>query len=191
MPMTTETNVLELQTRANTQARLLIDGLRPEHLAQPTPCSEWNVRALLNHLVALHLESAAAVAHGPSPDWSADHVGDDPAAAFAAAASASEAAFRVPGVLDRSYRMPWGETSGEALAGLLMMDTVIHSWDLAAATSAPTALDPELCEDVLARGQRMMRPEYRTPEAGFGPALPIGPDAPACDRLAAFFGRQP
>lgn len=191
MPTTTAVDLLELQSRATTQAAILIDGFRPEHLAQPTPCPAWDVRALLNHLVALHRQSAASLTGGDSPDWTADLLGDDPTAAFVAAADASQAAFRAPGSLERSYPMPWGETSGEALAAMLMMDTVIHAWDLAKATGDPAALDPDLCQDVLARGQAMMKPEYRTPESGFGPELPIPADAPPCARLAAFFGRQP
>ncbi len=88
--------------------------------------------------------------------------------------------------------MPWGETDGGSLARMLLADTVIHAWDLAKATGQPTdALDPDLCDAVVAWGRTVMRPEFRTPEAGFGPEIAISPDAPACDHLAAFYGRRP
>lgn len=185
------TDTLELQARANSQAQLLIGGLRPDHIELPTPCREWNVRTLLNHLIALHRSAAAAITGGEDVDWGADYVGDDPRAAFSDAAEASAVAFRAPGVLDKSFQMPWGESTGDALSGMLAMDTVIHSWDLAKATGETASLDPDLCETVLAAGQQMMKPEYRTPESGFGPEIAVPVDAPACDRMAGYFGRQP
>ena len=184
--MQTATDVRTLFDRAVPVAQRIIDGIQPEQLTAPTPCTEWDVRAVLDHTVGL-LGSAAQPA-GSSPGG--PDAGDS-ASAFAAAARAAGAAFRAPGALERSFPMPWGETTGETLATLLFMDLVIHSWDLAKATDQSAALDPDLCEAALSLGRSMMREEYRTPEAGFGPELPVPPDAPACDRLAGFFGRQP
>lgn len=184
-------DLLDFQTRANATVRRVLERVTPEHLSDPTPCAEWDVRALLNHLVLLNKAAAASITGGAQPDWEADHLGDDPAGAFEAALSASESALRAPGVLDRTYAMPWGEMTGEDLARVGAMDNVIHAWDLAQATGQAAVLDPDLCETALAFGRAMMKPEFRTPEAGFGPEVPVPADAPACDRLAGFFGRRP
>lgn len=189
--MDTTGDVLELQRRANAAARAVAAGVGPDHLAGATPCPEWDTRTLLNHLTGLHRMTTAMVAGGPVPDLEDDHVGGDPPGALATAVAESDAALRGPGVLERTFTLPWGDMSGEGLAGILMMDTVIHAWDLAKATAQPTALDPELCEAVLAQGRTMMTDEYRGPGRGFGPEVPVPADAPACDRLAGFYGRQP
>lgn len=185
----TETDVRALHARAVPMAQRMIDGIGEVQLTAATPCPDWDVRAVVNHLVWLHRSFAAAASDGPPPDPAADLVGDDPKAAFADAAHAATAALHAPGALARAYPMPWGESDGESLARMLLADTVIHAWDLAKATGQPTALDPDLCEAVVAWGRTVMRPEYRTPQSGFGPEVPAPADAPACDRLAAFYGR--
>jgi uncharacterized protein (TIGR03086 family) len=184
-------STLALQHQANDQAQRLLDGLTEDQLTRPTPCPDWDVRGLLNHLVFLHTATVATVAGEPMPDGDADLAGPDPIAATKAAIAASADALQRPGVLAQTFQMPWGEMSGEGLAGILMMDTVIHGWDLAKATDQRALLDPDLCDAVLARGKTMMKDEFRQPGRGFGPEIPVPPDAPACDRLAAFYGRQP
>ncbi len=184
-------DVLAFRERSNAAARRLMAQVAPEDLAKSTPCAEWDVRALINHLVLLSRSAAASITGGEQPDWSTDQLGDDPGQAFEAALEAAESAFRQPGVLDRTLVMPWGEWTGRELASMGAMDSVIHTWDLARATGHPAGLDADLCETVLALGQQMMTPEFRTPEMGFGPELPVPAAAPACDRLAGFFGRRP
>ena len=187
--MQTATDALTLYARAVPIAQQIVDGIRPEQMGAPTPCTEWDVRALLDHTTGLLRAAADTVGDGtPQP---ADLNGDGPATAFAAAARAADAAFRAPGALARSFPMPWGDTTGETLATLLFMDLMIHSWDLARATRQSAALDPQLCESALSLGRPMMRPEFRTPEAGFGPEIAVPIDAPPCDRMAGFFGRRP
>lgn len=184
-------SILDTQRHANDGATRLLDGLRPEHLTQPTPCPDWDVRGLLNHLVFLHSATVATVAGEPMPDGEADFVGSDPIAATKSAMAASADALARPGVLAQTFQMPWGEMSGDGLAGILMMDTVIHGWDLAKATDQLAQLDGDLCEMVLDRGRLMMTDEYRGPGRGFGPEIAVPADASACDRLAGFYGRQP
>ncbi len=185
--MQTVTDVLTLFVRAIPVAQRVVDGIRPEQLTAPRPCSEWDALAVLDHTTGLLRSAAEAAGETPNdPDR-----GGDPASAFAAAARAADAAFRAPGALERSFAMPWGETTGETLATLLFMDLMIHSWDLAKATGQSAALDPDLCGAALSLGRSMMREEYRTLEAGFGPEIAVPTDAPACDRLAGFFGRRP
>jgi uncharacterized protein (TIGR03086 family) len=181
----TTTDTLALLSRATSIAQRLVDNVSPDQLGAPTPCAEWDLRALLNH--AIGLNHAALTADFPDGDL----VGDDPGTAFADSARAAAAAFAAPGALERTVQLPWGEMTGEALAQLLVMDLTIHSWDLAKATGQLDALDPELCAETLARGQAMMRDEYRQPGRGFGPEIAVAADAPICDRMAAFFGREP
>jgi uncharacterized protein (TIGR03086 family) len=68
-----------------------------------------------------------------------------------------------------------------------------HTWDLAAATGQRDALDDGVAAEALAWAQQALKPEYRGPESSgkaFGAEQSIADDAPARDRLAAFFGRD-
>ena len=184
-------DVLALQARAVALAQQVIDGVRPEQMGQPTPCTDWDVRALLNHMIGLTRMAAAGAAGEAMPDWEADFVGEDAGVAFAEAARDARAAFVAPGALERTVRMPWGEVPGAMLVRLNAMDLTIHAWDLAKATGRPTELEPDLCETVLAFGRTMMKDEYRRPGGSFGAEVAVPAAAPACDRLAAFYGRRP
>jgi uncharacterized protein (TIGR03086 family) len=184
-------DLITLHARAVPVAQRVIDNIRPEQLGDPTPCTEWDVRALLNHLIGLNRMAAANATGDEMPAGDDDLVGDDPRTSFAEAARGAHTAFSAPGALERTFRMPWGEVPGAGLARVAFLDLVIHAWDLAKATGRPTTLDPELCETALAIGRTIMRDEYRRPGGAFGPEVAVPADAPACDRLAAFYGRRP
>lgn len=184
-------DVIDLHAKATSAFAQLLDEIPSDRLGAPTPCAGWDIRALADHLTELHRGAAAAFSGADPANLDPAPAGDDPRSAFAAAAREAQAAFRTPGAMDRSYAMPWGESPGIMIARMLAADAVIHTWDLARAAGQPNPLDPSQCEAVLAFGQAMMKPEFRTPESGFGPEVAVADDAPVCDRMAAFFGRQP
>jgi uncharacterized protein (TIGR03086 family) len=67
----------------------------------------------------------------------------------------------------------------------------MHCWDLAKATGQQADLDPRLAEHALAWSHGMLRPEFRGPGKAFGAEVPVPEGAPAYDRLAGWFGRDP
>jgi uncharacterized protein (TIGR03086 family) len=67
----------------------------------------------------------------------------------------------------------------------------MHDWDLARATGQPAELDPALAEHALRWSRGMLRPEFRGPGKAFGVEVPVPDDAPAYERLAGWFGRDP
>lgn len=183
--------MLALQARAITLAQRVIDDVEPGQMGAPTPCTEWDVRALLNHMVGLNRMVAALAVGGDPPDRGADLLGDDPKAAFADSARAADAALREEGALGRPFRMPFGEVPGAVVAGMRAVDLLVHTWDLAKATGQPTALDPDFCQTALAMAQAHRGAGPRRPGSPFGPAVEIPDDVPVCDRFAAYLGRQP
>jgi uncharacterized protein (TIGR03086 family) len=122
---------------------------------QPTPCTEWDVRALVNHVVGanvrytmlLHGATSAAV----DATRSIDHVGEDAVGAFLATFGEMTAAFREPGALDRIAHHPSGDRSGVELLAMRVLDVAVHSWDLARAVGADDVLDPDVVRFVQAR----------------------------------------
>jgi uncharacterized protein (TIGR03086 family) len=114
--------------------------------ARPTPCAEWDVRMLVNHMVRGNLSYTALIRGATAADFlrmrDADALGDDPPAAYQASTKECAAAFDGPP--DRMVDYPLGTiTAAQALA-IRTADTVVHTWDLARAIGADEVLDADL-----------------------------------------------
>lgn len=185
--MTQQTvDVPALFERAGRQAAATAAAVRPDQLALPTPCAEWNVQQLLDHIAGSASYLHAAV-EGRTPQ---DPKGVAPGEVAKRLDDTLDAVGR-PGALETVCRSPLGFdwTVGEAMAGTFM-DLLIHEWDLARATGQPTTMDPELA----AACEAMFLPEM--PERGragglVGPAVPVPPDVGPVERLLCAMGRTP
>ncbi len=175
----------------------IVKATPADMLDAPTPCTEWDVRALLNHVIgtlwlaeALFGDQAPRYPMAPGSLPPADLAGGDPAAAYAEAAVAALAAAGAGDALTRLHRTPLGEMPGPGLAGFTTLDILVHGWDLARATGQPADLDGQLAAHVLGFAeQALATPESRA--ARIGPAVPVATGAPVTQRLVAFLGRQP
>ncbi|MCZ0995941.1 TIGR03086 family metal-binding protein [Streptomyces noursei] len=166
----------------------LVAQVRPADLARPTPCADWTVRELLDHMVWESLMVTSIAEGMPRTDHTADHLGDDPRAAFEESARAALAAFRSSGMTERTFG-PY-EAPGALLVQQVVVELLAHGWDLARALGAPTALAPEVAEETLAAARRIYGAAPRTEGGSFAPERPAPPGAAAADRLAAFLGRE-
>ena len=163
----------------------LVEVVRPEQFHDPTPCAGWDVRTLLNHLVYENLMWTSLANGVPRADFDADHLGDDHVAAFRAAAGQTLAAFRQPGMTEREY----GPAPGWRLVEQVVIEMVVHGWDLARATGASTDLVPDVATALLPAVQAIYGDLPRTPGGSFAAAQPVPDGATAADRLAAYLGR--
>jgi uncharacterized protein (TIGR03086 family) len=170
--------------RAAIGAASMAGQVRPEQQQAPTPCTEWDVAALLDHMVAGtgYLLGALGI--------DAVRVGTDEASYRAAIARCAES-LRQPGALGGRCLSPAGfEWSiGEALAGTAM-DQLIHTWDLAVAIGGDRSLDSELVEACLAMFIPQM-PEIGRKVGIVGAEVLVPVDASPQDRLLGAMGRQP
>jgi uncharacterized protein (TIGR03086 family) len=165
-------------------ARVLL-SVTSDQLSSPTPCPEWDVQALIDHVIAgnQRVVSRAGGQVAPLPE----DLGD----ALSASAKAAQETFAEPLALTRTYQLPIGEIPGTAFIELRTSDLLTHAWDLAIATGQSTDLDPELAEYVLAFSKQMMnRPGLRGDGRPFGEPQPCGDEHPAADQVAAFLGRE-
>ncbi|MGW1620102.1 TIGR03086 family metal-binding protein [Streptomyces sp. NPDC002172] len=173
--------------RACTSVGDLLAEVRPEQWKEPTPCTEWNVREVVAHLVDMDLVFAAMIEGGPMPERGVDRLGDDPVGAYRSSSAALLAAFSAPGVLGRSYRGPLGSATGAERLQIRLYDLLAHGWDLAQAVQIPARLPEDLAEQALAFARAQLSTQ---PRAGrFAEPRPLEDTAPALDRLAAFLGR--
>jgi uncharacterized protein (TIGR03086 family) len=166
-----------------------IRSVTPQQLSLPTPCEEWDLRTLLDHLLN-NLNGWAETVQGrerPGDDTSPlRDSGDDVAAAWQPAREVVIQAFSEPGALDREVQSRQGPSSARMLAAIAPLELMLHGWDVARSIGAPTDFDPELAEELLVTGRKLMEGRPRTV---FGEEQPAPPDATAADRLAAFYGR--
>ncbi|MFC5720815.1 TIGR03086 family metal-binding protein [Streptomyces gamaensis] len=163
----------------------LVRSVGPDQFGLPTPCAQWDVRTLLDHLVWENLLWAGLADGAPRSDVTADHLGEDHVAAFHAAAQASLTAFRRPGMLDQRY----GPAPGRRLVEQLVIEMLVHGWDLATAIGHPRDLVPDLAASALPVVREIYGGLPRTPGGSFAPARPVSHDASALDRLAGCLGR--
>jgi uncharacterized protein (TIGR03086 family) len=163
-----------------------VENLRTDQFDDPTPCTEWTVRALLDHIIGGYRMFATALGA------TVPEAADDPAAAHRAAADAAVRAFGAPDARQRSLVLPVGEVSGEAALGLALTDAVVHGWDLAKATGQDTTIDESLATMLLAGLEQSITADMRQPGGPvFAPPVPVDAGRPAGDRLVAFLGRRP
>jgi uncharacterized protein (TIGR03086 family) len=186
-------DVLDLHRRALAEFGRRVHSVRADQWGCPTPCVDWEVRHLVNHLVAEQLWvqpllSGKRVADLGDGFAAGDVLGDDPVAAWDAAAEAAEAAFGEPGALERTVHLSYADRPGEEYAREMIFDLVVHSWDLARGISADDTLDPSLVEAVYAA----IEPDTDLTASGlFDQPVPVPPDSDEQTRLIAFTGRKP
>jgi uncharacterized protein (TIGR03086 family) len=178
-------------------ARLAHDtvaGVSTTQLADPTPCTEFDVRALLGHLVAV-LRRITSVASGTPAIGHVPLVTDVPDDGWGAAAGAAladaEAAWSDPAVLRREMQLPFGTLPGAAALASYTGEISTHTWDLAVATGQSPAWDERVLAGALSAIHRKLPTAERAPGIPFGDAVPVSGDAPLIDRLVAWQGRDP
>lgn len=150
--------------------------VRPDDLTRATPCIDWNLRALAEHLVGQSLGLAHTVGGG-GPEltqWRPRLNGDDVPAAVRSADDELRAALRAPAdpvwmpeVID-SRPLPLA-----TVVGFHLVDCVAHGWDLAAAIGEVVQLDDDVLAATLAIAKAVPDgPARERPGAAFGPVLP-------------------
>lgn len=128
-------NIVELHRRAVSRFGGLVHHIRPDQWELPTPCTEWNVRALVNHVAGEDLWAEAlfggrTIAEvGGSLDG--DVLGDDPIATWDRAAAASIELIEAPGAMTQLVDLSRGPTPGREYLVELFTDHLMHGWDLA------------------------------------------------------------
>ena len=185
--------------------RLALDGfdqrvrsVREDQWVLATPCGEWTVRDLVNHLVFVQRWTPVLV-NGINPadagtPLEGDLLGDAPVTAWE---NAKEATLETARCADLSRRVstPYGELSAGEFLALNTSETCIHTWDLARGISADETLDPSLVQAVMDRYRNDHLYNGSAPAQSwptlFDPAVGTGSGADLQDQLIALTGRNP
>jgi uncharacterized protein (TIGR03086 family) len=171
-------------------ARPIVHAVTDTQWTMPTPCVDWQVRDLVNHLVGgmavfAELVVGHPIDHDPDVDW----LGAEPATAFDRAADNDRRAWAVPGALAGTITLSFGAVPAPMAAVIHLTELVVHTIDLAVATGQEHLLDPEDADDLLATMCAMGGIDaFRVPGM-FGPEKPADDTAPTHLRLLAYVGR--
>lgn len=164
----------------------MLANIRQDQLGDPTPCTDWTVHQLVDHVVAGNTRMAG----GATPAEHGDDEVGDLVAAHAESARAAQARFAAPDGLTRMMDMPFGSVPGAVVIGLRTTDAIVHAWDLARATDQPTDVDADVAEAMLAVSRERIQPGFRGEGRPFAAEQACDSGRPAADRLAAFLGRE-
>lgn len=168
----------------------IVDGISDTQWSAPTLCSEFDVKALLNHMVGAANMFRQVIEEGQaSADPSADLLGSDPKEAFRTAAAAALASFEKGQVLDRTLNMPFGEVPGTVGAGIFGMEMFVHGVDLAVATGQESKIDQDMCGTMADSAKRVGVDNFRVPGV-FGPEVQVEVGARPHEHLLGYLGRE-
>jgi uncharacterized protein (TIGR03086 family) len=140
----------DLHDRALEATRHYVAGVGGDQWMRPTPCEDWDVRELVNHVVSGNFW-AGELARGKTIEEVGDRLdgdvlGADPTGAYDESARTASEAFHAPGALEAPCAVSYGPVPGEVYLGHRFIDVLVHGWDVAQATGQNTKLDPELVE---------------------------------------------
>lgn len=174
------------------QVEQLLDATEPTDLGRPTPCAEYDVQALLAHLVAVLRKLEVVSNHGDMTRVTdpADDVAGHEADAFRRARTECERAWASHADLSADFTVAWGTMSGAELLDAYTHEFTVHAWDLAQTTGGGERLDPALADAALDWFTRNVTAEDRIDGGPFAPVVPVPDDADVFTRLAGFVGRQ-
>lgn len=169
-----------------------VDGVKPDDWRRPTPCEDWDVRALVNHVTVEDLWVpplfAGSTIEQVGERFDGDQLGDDPQPTWARAVAGAREAVSERGAMERTVHLSFGDLPGSEYALQLFADHLVHYWDLAYATGQTTTLP----RDLVVAAVEWFSPfedDYR--RAGvIGPRPGVAPGAEDQSTLLAMFGRR-
>jgi uncharacterized protein (TIGR03086 family) len=158
-------------------------------LDNPTPCDEFSVHDVLDHMMVLGATFTYQYRGETPPEITPPVVyGRVPVAEFCEVMDDLLDAVTALGALDRTIDSPLGELPGDAFARFLAFDGLVHGWDLAVSTGTKLAVDDRVVDAVDAFARTVLTDEMRDGDTFKAPTEPIAL-ASNLDELAAFSGR--
>jgi uncharacterized protein (TIGR03086 family) len=186
--------LVDLHGRCGQRFAALVARVGPRQWHHGTPCSQWDVRTLVHHLLyeqrwvpplfeGLTIEQVGDRFEG-------DLMGGDASAwpgLLAASIEQAHTAVAQPAALDRTIHLSFGDASGQEYVIQLTADLAIHGWDLARATGQDDTLDPHAVALLLPWTEA--NADLLAASGMFGSSIEVGPGAPDDIRLLGLLGR--
>jgi uncharacterized protein (TIGR03086 family) len=187
-------NVRDLFDHGVQRFSTYVQTIGPDDWDKPTPNRDWNVSALVEHLIDEHrwmpplidghdLSTAQTMVAGLASASTGDHAGD-----WADASLASLQAVGEPGALERTVQLSRGPTPAQEYVVEMVFDLAVHSWDLGKALGKDEQVPDELATFLY---PIIMGMGDLSGTGMFDPPVSVPDHAPVCDKLIAATGRNP
>jgi len=172
----------DLLARTYDTVRVPVALLDERVLDRPTPCAQWSVGEVFDHLVgAIHMFATAAGADAIEP------ASGTPLERFDAAVGRNLAVWSAFTDHGATLELPFGSFPSELVVGMNQLDSLVHGWDLAAALGLPTSISADLAERAMQTATMSVPPSRGH---AFGPEIDVDSDDVGT-RLIGFTGRDP
>jgi uncharacterized protein (TIGR03086 family) len=190
-----EHDLVEMHGRSGRGFAALVAGVGPEQWHDGTPCSEWDVRTLVHHLlyeqrwVPPLLEGQTVEQVGDQ--FEGDLMGEDASSwpgLLASSIDEAHALIAKPGSLRRTVHLSFGATPADEYVRQLTADLAVHGWDLARATGQDDTIDPEVVALLLSWVEANL--ELLAGSGMFGSPIEADPGQPDQVRLLRMLGRR-
>jgi len=172
----------------------VVDGITPGQLHDPTPCTEYDVEQLRDHVLGWLTTFAGGFAdpNGQAPRASLGGYtrSADPAAEVRTAADTLARAIR-DGAASRPLRLGDSAMPGDMALGMILWEYQVHGWDLARATGQQWSPPAAAAEESLLFAPAMLTDDYQGDGKAFAKPVSVPDTAPALDRLLGLSGRDP
>lgn len=168
----------------------IVDGIEPADLDSPTPCANFTVQGVLDHMIGLAATFVPAFRGADEAEVSRSDTteGDVPKAAFHRGMTGLLDAVNSPGAMERTISAPFGDVPGSVFARFVAFDGLIHGYDLASSTAQSYDLPPDLVTSVDSFAREALSPDMRD-----GDTFALETTAPSganpLEKLVAFSGR--
>lgn len=188
------TDLLGLHRDAIDAATAYVSRVTPDDLRRPTPCRGWDLGALLAHMIgqnrgftiAARGGNAPKIAHTPEPFTEERWIAS--AGALVAAFAGADPSV---GIIEVELH-PTSPLSLSTVVGAHLLDTAVHTWDVARSLGLEYVPTPEIADAVLRVAKTVPDDDNRErPGAAFAHALPEPPAATVWERSLALLGRAP
>jgi uncharacterized protein (TIGR03086 family) len=184
-------DLVELHATAEGECNARVHAIRDDQWTNPTPCTEWDVRTLLNHLVYEQLWAPellrGATVEEIGDRFDGDVLGDDPFKSWSTAARAAhDEVAKVD--MNRMIHVSWGQIPASEYVDQLILDLAVHGWDVAKGIGYDDTIDPGVVDAVLSEVERDA--EMLRASGVFGTPVPVAADADPQTRLLALLGRR-
>jgi uncharacterized protein (TIGR03086 family) len=185
-------DLLEQHARAMAEFDRRVERIPDDGWDAPTACTAWDVRTLVNHLVAEqrwvpHL-LAGETLEQVGDRYDGDLLGDDPLGVWRAASREAREAMTGAGALEGSVHTSMGALPTDEYVRQMTLDLAIHAWDLTAELDLDDDLDPDLVEELYRTWEPQA--ELLGQSGVFDPVVPVPDDAPLQTKLLGILGRD-
>jgi uncharacterized protein (TIGR03086 family) len=185
-------DLVDLHERALSFMTSVIHGVEDRAWANSSPCDQWSVRDVVNHITAENLW-AGPLMDGQTVEevgdrFDGDVLGMDPVAAWDQAAKAAQVAFGTDDVLHKTVHVSFGDIPSRSYLEQMTTDLIIHGWDIARGSGQ----DDVIPADLVSAAMSMVRPMVESGQTSsvFADPIDTKEDAEEQTELLALTGRR-